>query len=168
MEETTRRNVVEGLVIGLIAGVIMAAAELGAAALMGGDPVMPFRMFASVLFGDVALSTMGPTTAYISGLVIHLALSAVFGLIYGFISAALDVNTRTSLGTQAAFGVAFGLALWLVNFHVIARAFFPWFLEAGQAIQAVIHAVFFGLPLGLLMGARERRVHRVRSEPTPA
>jgi hypothetical protein len=48
--------------------------------------------------------------------------------------------------------------VWLVNFRLLALAHFPWFLSVPQGPQLVLHAVAFGLPLGLLYGHAERRV----------
>jgi hypothetical protein len=47
--------------------------------------------------------------------------------------------------------------VWFVNFQIIARVLYPWFLGAPQFLQAVMHGLFFGLPLALIYAASERR-----------
>jgi hypothetical protein len=50
----------------------------------------------------------------------------------------------------------FGFVLWLANFGAIAPALFPWFLVADPAVQFIAHTLFFGIPLGLMLGIRLR------------
>ena len=166
--DDTKRSVKEGIGYGLIAGVIFAVVSMLASAAMGQPALSPFRMYASVIFGAGALEfTAG--TALVAGGITHLLLSAVFGVIYGLIMAAFPLGTHTSFGSQSGFGLLFGAALWLVNFQIIARIGYPWFLDANQLLQLVLHAVFFGLPLGLMYAASERRaLLRPRAAPEPA
>jgi hypothetical protein len=70
-------------------------------------------------------------------------------------------RTQTSGWSQAAIGIIYGVALHVVNFHVIARAAYPWFLDANQYMQLVMHALAYGLPLGLLYALAERRAHPI-------
>jgi hypothetical protein len=42
---------------------------------------------------------------------------------------------------------------------VFARVVFPWLLAVPQAVQLFLHAVCFGLPLGLLYAAAELDAH---------
>ncbi len=159
----TRRSVGEGITAGLIAGVIFAMMEIVGAAMMGNPALMPVRMFASVVLGKSAMEgALG--TALVVGTIAHLILSAVFGIVYGLISARLSEATRTGFGRQAGLGILFGLAVWFVNFQFIARVLYPWFLEAPQFLQALMHGLFFGLPLALIYAVSERRVHA----PAPA
>ncbi len=146
-----------GAGLGVVAGVIFAVMEIAGAALMGDPPLMPLRMFASIVLGQEALMGTSAGVAFVVGLIIHLILSASFGLIYGAIAARLDPDTQASYGKQAGLGLVFGAALWLVNFQIIARVIYPWFLGAPQMVQLVMHALFFGLPLGLMFAAAAHR-----------
>jgi hypothetical protein len=158
MASENRRSVGEGITAGLIAGVIFAMMEIVGAAMMGNPALMPVRMFASVVLGRSAME--GPLgTALVVGTIAHLALSAVFGVAFGLFSARLSEATKTSFGRQAGIGILFGLAVWFVNFQIIARVLYPWFLGAPQFLQAMMHGLFFGLPLALIYAASERRIH---------
>lgn len=161
MVNATRRGAKEGLGFGMIAGIIFAMMEVAGAAFMGNPPMMPFRMFASVVLGQAAMETTPLAIAFVVGGLAHLALSAAYGLIYGVINGRLSTPTQTGWGRQLAFGLAFGALIWLVNFQVIARVLYPWFLMTPQFLQMMMHAVFFGLPLALMYAAAERRVQHV-------
>ena len=92
------------------------------------------------------------------GLVVHVAITAFWGLLYSFVDSRLTPDVRPNFSFQAASGMLFGLFVWLVDFQFVARGYFPWFLERSpQFFQALMHALFFGLPLGFLFSAAERR-----------
>lgn len=156
MARTTPWTATNGLWLGIFAGAVFAVAEMIAAAIMGNPVLMPFRMFSSVLLGRQGLEgPLGP--ALIVGTLFHFGFSALWGFAYSFIDARLSPELRMSWWAQAAVGALFGLFIWLVDFQVVARAFYPWFLEAPQFLQAVLHALCFGLPLGLVFALRERQ-----------
>jgi hypothetical protein len=158
MADDNRRSMGEGITAGIIAGVIFAAVEIVGAAMMGDPPLMPVRMFASVALGQRALEgSLG--VALVVGTIAHLVLSALFGIVYGLLNTRVSGESKTSFGRQAGLGILFGLAVWLVNFQVIARVLYPWFLGAPQFLQAMMHALFFGLPLALIYAASERKAH---------
>lgn len=160
MAERTGRQLKEGLGAGVVAGVLFGIMEMAASALMGQPPLMPIRMFASTVLGQVALEATPLGTAVIVGTIAHLALSGLFGVIYAVLSGLLPPAAEIRTGQQGLLGLLFGIALWFVNFQIIARLFYPWFLDAPQFLQAMMHAVFFGLPVALLYVGAERRWRR--------
>lgn len=166
MDSSTKRVLAEGALYGAMAGVIFGAMEVVGAAVMGNPAAMPIKMFASVVLGRDAL-VASSAGVLVAGVVIHLALSSVFGAIYGGLYARLGKKTLTSFWAQGGLGLLFGVALWAVNFQVIARLVYPWFLETPQFLQMMMHAMFFGVPLGLFIAATERRVQRAPA-PHPA
>lgn len=168
MQESTRRGIKEGIGFGLIGGMIFGVMEVVGAAIMGNPPLMPIRMFASTVVGQQALMEIPAATAIPIGLIAHFALSAVFGAIYGAINARLSIESKTSYDRQAAIGLVFGAMLWLVNFQIIARLLYTWFLTTPQFLQMAMHAMFFGLPLGLMYAAAERAHHVARPSHAPA
>jgi uncharacterized membrane protein YagU involved in acid resistance len=70
-----------------------------------------------------------------TAMVVHFALSIVYGLIFAWIASYLPM----SRGVAILAGAAFGLALYLINFYPIAAAFFPWFAMARNWISIVSH-----------------------------
>ncbi|MDC0711649.1 hypothetical protein POL68_24485 [Stigmatella sp. ncwal1] len=146
-----------GLGFGLVAGLVFALAEC-LASLFGGTGVLePLRYAASVALGSRALMDMPLGLTAIAGLGIHLVLSAFFGLAYSLVDARMAVDLRPQGTHQSAMGMLFALGVWVVTFQFISRGYYPWFLSVPQFFQLVLHAVFYGLPLGLLFAAAERR-----------
>jgi len=152
------RSIKEGAGFGLIAGAVFAIAQVIATMIAGEAAIVAFRRLASVLLGPDALAVTPTVTAVGVGLVGHFFLSVMFGLFYGIYNSALTMPTRRSFQRQAVIGPLYGVMLWLVNFQVFARYRYPWLLELPAAPQVFLHAVCFGLPLGLLYATAERRV----------
>jgi hypothetical protein len=158
MSDVTR-SAKEGLAFGLIAGALFAIGQLAATIVMGEPAMSAFRRFASILLGPSALtSAVSPAAAVGRGLIANRWLSAMYGVVYGFYNSALTMATRRSIGRQAIVGTLFGLMLWLVNFRAFAPYRYPWMLELDVIPQLILHALVFGLPLGLLYATAERRV----------
>ena len=70
-------------------------------------------------------------------MMIHLPLSAIYGLIIGWLVRRLDMLMA------ALVGMAFGLiAIYGVNFYLVAPAIFPWFIDARNSVGVVSRAMF--------------------------
>jgi hypothetical protein len=160
MSSDSRELLGRGAKYGLLVGLFFAIMEMIGAAAMGAPAFSPWRAFASTILGQRALTQTPFGIAFIVGVVAHFALSAIYGVAYAYIIGRASATTRASLGREAAIGLLFGVALYLVNFQVIARVIYPWFRHANQPWQFILHTVFFGLPLALLFGASERRMVR--------
>lgn len=100
-----------GLGPGLYGGLIMAV-TLGILALARAESVFrPFWVFASLMLGPRAMrGGAGPT---IAGLLIHFAMSGVLGMIF------TRVFGRTTMRRLLAFGLLYGILLWLVAQFVL-------------------------------------------------
>jgi hypothetical protein len=146
-----------GLGFGVVAGVVLLLAESIATWIGGRGLLEPVRYAASVVLGVRALTETPIGLALAVGLGVHLLQSAFFGLVYSLIDARMSPELRPRLEHQSAVGMLFGLGVWGLAFQFTARGYFPWFLETPQFFQLVMHAIFFGLPLGLLFAAAERR-----------
>ncbi|MFL5347505.1 MAG: hypothetical protein ACJ8AT_22190 [Hyalangium sp.] len=146
-----------GLGFGLVAGVVFALAEC-VASLAGGQGVLtPVRFAASVLLGASALADQPLGLTVVAGLAVHLGLSASFGLAYSLVDARLSPELRPKVAHQTAVGMLFTIGVWLVTFQFVGRGYYPWFLGPSQFFQLVMHALFYGVPLGLLFALAERR-----------
>ncbi|WP_258045731.1 hypothetical protein [Mesorhizobium sp. NBSH29] len=127
---------------------------MASAFLMGiGAFFMPLRMIGAIVIGPAALDPgYSLLTAGSVGVIVHMVLSIVYGMIFGAIAA----STLRGQMAHVGLGSLFGLVLWLVNFYVIAPMAFPWFLEANPIAQFIAHTFFFGTVLGYsLWKARE-------------
>ena len=161
MTAETRRGAKEGLEFGILAGIIFAIMEITAAAASGHPALMPLKMFASVVLGKAALEPTAGSSVLLVGMVAHLALSGAFGMVYGIVNQRLSTETQTQFARQAGIGLIAGALLWLGNFQVIGRLLYPWFLRQPQVPALLMHAVFFGLPLGLFYAAAKRKARHI-------
>jgi hypothetical protein len=161
MDESTKERstgrahlVRESVFAGLLAGVIFAIGEMFVGRALGNPLLAPWRGFASLLLGHSALEGRLTFGIFLAGLIAHFALSAIYGGVWGVIVSYVPYQWLTSRGAQAALGGLYGLALYLLNFLVIAPLLYPWFRETNQPAQTFFHVVLFGLPLGAYLGAR--------------
>lgn len=161
MSANTRRAARDGVSFGLLAGILFLVAEMSASTLLGTAPSLPLRLFASVLIGPEAMQLATIESAVLIGTTVHLAFSALFGLVYGFVASRLSGGNGVRWGRQIALGLLFGALLWLLAFQVVGRLVYPWFLIPPQPFQLALHALFFGLPLSLLWAATEPRAQTV-------
>lgn len=103
----------------------------------GGSPWGPPRMIAAIVLGPAVAQP--PATfglgIYLIALVVHFALSVSFALPVVAIARRLP-NSAASLA-----GLAYGVLLYLVNFHLFTYLF-PWFAEARGLVTLFSHMVF--------------------------
>lgn len=93
------------------------------------------------------------------GLVTHLTLSASFGVAF-----ALLVPLLRDMRTLVGGAVAFGVALYLINFQILGRTVFPWFQEGPDHLfELVAHAGFGLLLVPFFIGRRFTAMRRPRT-----
>lgn len=144
-----------GLVGGAIAGIVFAMFEMIMAALLNGSDAffMPLRMIGAIGLGTSALDpTSALLTAAVGGLVIHMALSMMYGVAVAGVLALVPALSRTTVSTVAVASLA-GFALWIINFFILAGIFgWTWFPDSQNvAVQFVAHTVMFGSVLGIIL-----------------
>lgn len=147
------KGVVAGLVAGIAAGIVFAMFEMVVAVLMGQGFFAPLRMIGAIGLGEGALPpqpSIGLATVVPVGLIIHMVLSMVYGAGFGVVASAVGA-LKENRALLVGAGTIAGLALWIVNFYVIARVAFPWFAMANPVVQFLAHTFFFGAVLGLLL-----------------
>ena len=144
-----------GLCAGLIAGLIDQGLLILLMLAQGTSPWIASRATAAILLGPGVLE--GPErggSILAAAFVVHFALS----LVYGLVIAAL-IRQR-SAGEGIAIGIAFGLAVWVLNYFVVAPSAFPWFVPMRAApMTPALHAVFGLAAAGAYLALRtsERR-----------
>ncbi|MDY7231276.1 hypothetical protein [Hyalangium rubrum] len=154
---TTPWSAKNGLGFGMLAGVVFAVAESLASWMGGSGLLTPARYAASVVLGDRALGVTPLALTVVVGVGVHFMFSAFLGVAYSLIDARLSPELRSRVTHQTAVGMLFAIGVWVVTFQFMGRGYFPWFLETPQFFQMLMHAFCFGLPLGLLFAAAERR-----------
>lgn len=88
-----------------------------------------------------------------TALVLHFVLGAVMGMILGAVIAPFHFDS--SVGMEAAIGVAFGIVAYLVNFYGMTVVF-PWFAsERGSG--PLLANLLFGVATAITYGMLERR-----------
>lgn len=130
---------------GIIAGIVFMMAEmLMVMVFMGQSPWGPPRMISAMLMGQEVLPP--PATfdlgIMMTAMMIHFPLAIVQGLIFGWIV------HRMGSTSALLIGAVFGLAVYFVDFYLIAPVVFPWFTTAQNWVSLVAHLIY-----GLVLGA---------------
>lgn len=148
---------------GVIAGVVFMMLEMGMVWLFKGEsPWAPPHMIAAMALGK---DVFAPPATYapfnlkilITAMVIHFPLSVVYGLIVGWLV------HRFNWAGGLLIGAAFGIAVYILNFYLIAPVMFPWFEMAQNWISAFAHAVFGLVAGGAYIGLRKPK-HASRAD----
>ena len=129
------------ILAGLAAGLVFLILEMVMVPLfLGGSPWAPPRMIGAIIMGRDVLPPPGTFhgPAFLAATVVHFALSAIYGIVVGF------MTHRTNIGTAVLVGLAFGLVLYFVNFYLFTEQF-PWFANARNWVTIFSHIVFGGL-----------------------
>lgn len=138
---------VDGLLAGVGSGALMAAFLLAAAGIAGQDWQSVLRQF-----------DPGPTPAPLTGLVTHLAVSGVYGILFAGLWRSISRVWRRLPSWLA--GPVYGLLLWLLAITVTsARAALGgggWLAGIPPAQLALAHALY-GLTLGWLVRRLQNR-----------
>jgi len=139
---------------GVIAGIVFVIAEMLLVWLvMGMSPWAPPRMMGAMLLGKDVLPPPADFSMPVmaAAMAVHLPLSIIYGLILGWIV------HRLEMGTALLVGAAFGLmAVYFVNFYLIAPLLFPWFVEARNWISIAAHVLFGMVAAGAYVALRHR------------
>jgi uncharacterized membrane protein YagU involved in acid resistance len=142
-------RLIRGAVAGVASGLVFAAATMWFASSMpDGSAEMPLHMIATVVQGDDAMAA--GTTNVAVGVVVHLVLSALFGMVFALIAPRLRTNQLIAVG-----GHVYGALLYVLNFAILAPLVFNTFELANQPFELVVHVVFGSL-LALAFLHRER------------
>ncbi len=133
--EPLTSRLLRGAIGGVLAGMVFAAVTMWFTDSTAGKADMPVRMISTILKGDKAMAA--GTTSVGLGVLVHLVLSALFGMLF-----ALAVPRLRSNGTVALAGTVYGAVLYLVNFVVLAPLAFTVFQSANQPFELFAHVVF--------------------------
>lgn len=139
-EKSAGETAVDGLIAGLGAGIVMAGFLLIVGFFSGDTPAAILKRFDTV-----------QADSWIVGLLSHLAVSAIYGIIFGLLSMVL-LRIRPSL---VRFSWLIGLFYGLVLYAIAQSAFFAGIDSGLQQFSAVIFLlahVVYGFVLGFVFG----------------
>lgn len=160
-------RLVRGAVGGVVSGAVFAGVTMWFASTMPeGSAEMPLRMMSTVVKGSDAMAA--GTTSVGVGLLVHLVLSVLFGVVFAFVVPTLRTN-----GTVALVGTIYGGLLYVVNFLVLAPLVFTVFQDANQPFELFAHLVFGTLLAFFFYGSGARASEGFASvgasgQPAPA
>lgn len=153
-ETALRLQVRAAIASGLLAGFAYLLAQMSfAATIHQGVGWEPLQRISAILLGPDAAPPPTRVSPGIVGmaLLIHLPLSGVYGRFIGCM-------VRSFEDHWAAFvGVACGLAIYAVNFYLIAPNAFPWYEDSRHVTTALDHAIF-GLFCAIIYQGLARRL----------
>ena len=153
-EDTTlSERMARGVVAGILAGVAFAAV-VGWNVTAGDISIRtPFLAISTIVLGDHALNTGEADFAI--GVMVHLAISILYGMAFALISSLLRTN-----GTVALVGALYGAAIYVLDFRVFAPLWFQTFENFDQSFQLLVH-LLYGLVVSLAFYSSDVR----RGEP---
>lgn len=129
------------VVAGLVAGAVLMVLDLAWSVFLTGDsPWRSSQMVAAILLGPEALEA-GDFSSLVVGvaLVTHYLLGVAFALVLGTVVAGFHFDDNP--GMIEFIGAAFGMLLYLVNFHGLSQLF-PWFAQWRGWSAFIAHMVF--------------------------
>jgi len=142
---------VAGVVSGVIAGAAYLAAQVSfTAAARSGSAAEPLQRIAAMLMGPDAAPPPAEFTYTVLGmaLIIHFALAMVFGRVVSV----LVWRHRALPGVLVGAGI--GLALYALDFGLIAPLAFPWFEDSVRAVTLADHVLFGAVAAALCIALR--------------
>lgn len=135
-----------GIVAGVIAGVAMAAVAMMLMPLVGRAFLTPVKLMAGTFQGEAAVG--GGAGTVLLGAMIHMVMSALFGLIFALIVHALGWG---SVGALIVAGIVWAVLLFLVNQYVTLRIVDKVMAERMPPLAFLASHVVYGVVLGWLV-----------------
>lgn len=145
---------VAGVIGGAVAGAAYLLAQvMSSAALRPGGAAEPLQRIAAILMGPETAPPPSEFTFTVFGMaiIIHFGLSMAFGRMVSVVA------WRQRTGTGIVLGALVGLALYALNFGLVAPAAFPWFSDSLRGWTLANHALFGGVAAAVCLALRSRR-----------
>ncbi len=131
-----------GAVAGLFGGLFFILANMWFAVAHGKPAIAPFLSISTIFFGSD--KPMMTPEAVVAGVIVHLMLSLLYGMVFAVVVLPF-LRNHLALVIGA---LVYGLLLYVVNFQILARIFFPFFnnpMGPNPGFELWIHPVAFGL-----------------------
>lgn len=130
-------------VSGFAAGAVLMVLDLVWSALFHpGGPWRISHMIAPIFLGAGSASQVYPFSVLVVGIALatHYALGILFGLVVAWIMSHLELDGLPA--SAMATGATLGVLLYVLNFHVLTRLFFPWLADLRGVATLAAHVVF--------------------------
>jgi hypothetical protein len=172
MDQSTRRFIVTGLIVGLIAGAMMAMyAMLASATFLGQGFFTPLYGIASPLIGQQAMMSSMKAGVYFAfgpvvlGLMIHMLWSGLYGIIFGLLVRATHITGALGLVAGIAYGIVVLVVMSFVVLPLVGVGTMPTLI--GWPSFTIEH-LLFGMVLGLwpLLRPQDFAVRQARERPS--
>ena len=131
---------VDGLLYGVVAGIVMAIYLIVMGVLTGTGLVATLSAF-----------DLGQGTSPMRGVLIHLAVSAIYGMAFSLIYRLIGRRRSIGRGGSVIIGLVYGLLMWLIAQIAFAAGVNVALSSLSTVHFAVAHAVY-GATLGWLAG----------------
>lgn len=129
-------RLIRGAIGGVGAGVVFIVVTMWFAdSLPMGQPGNPLRLISTIVNGKSALADGSANVG--TGWIVHIVLSAVFGMLFALIVPMFRTN-----GTVALAGGIYGGLLFVANFLIIAEVWLDQFQVPNKPFELAIHIVF--------------------------
>ncbi len=129
-------RLVRGAIGGMVAGLVFILVTMWFVALLPeGQPGNPLRLISTIVKGKSALED--GTASVGTGWIVHLVLSALFGMVFALVVPMFRTN-----GTVALAGGLYGALLFVVNFLIIPEVWLDQFQMPNKGFELAIHIVF--------------------------
>jgi cytochrome c oxidase cbb3-type subunit 2 len=144
--------VVAGIIIGIIGSLTSFLCNVVGSLLVNQDPLRVLRVYGTVFLGARALTT-DDLNFFMLVAVVHFSVGAAAGAVFHVLVNRFVPNRA---GLQIALGAAYGLLMWVVNFHLVLSWLQPRLTGDALVLSlmptwvAVGTHVVYGLTLGLL------------------
>ena len=139
--------VATGILGGIVAGIAMAMVAMVWMALAGEGFWKPLSVIASILMGKGVISGSFELIPDLVGMMVHLLLSAVFGLAFTFVVRNIPWPSVGVIGAA----IAYALLLWIVNVRVIDANLIPAGLSLAPTPLVIVVHLVYGVVLGLIV-----------------
>ncbi len=145
-----KQVVVRGALAGMVGGMVMAMWSMIALWLNGSGFWLPLNLIAHTFWRDAPLDAKFCFSAALAGLVIHMVMSMMVGVVF-----ALGVQRfHGNLAALTVLGMIVGIMMWLVMQYGVwrvvdadaAAAFTPWVFAVGHAMFGAVTGVVVGAP----------------------
>jgi hypothetical protein len=134
---------VDGLLNGVVVGIVMAIYLVISGVLTGAG-----------LGATLSAFDLGQGASPVRGALIHLAVAAIYGMVFSLIYRLIGRGRSISRGGTVLIGVAYGLLLWLITQLALAAGINVALSSLPAAHLAVAHGIYGGM-----LGWSASRVH---------